>query len=335
MDSLIPDDVVEEIISAEVRSLGDSAHVKQRQKRRDHRRSGFRRRIANHWGTALDTLEELVATCCELGDLTVVNHEDSSSMFSAQVRLWSRGCQVAWEILLLLRSGYADGAMARWRTLHEIAVVSAFLEKHGERAATQYLDHVHVKNRKIAREYDACSTALGLPETTMEKLQELEDKRAQVLKQYGDHFKEEYGWAAEFCGVAKPDFARVREAAGYAHWKAYSGMANHPVHAGPHGILFRLGHTARSRANILIGPSLLGLTTPLHHSAISLMHSTFSFVHAVRKEGRESDHDAVGITARMQYVLDLSRRAGEQALKTSKALEEKYGHAGKQQTELA
>jgi hypothetical protein len=316
------------VLGAHARALHEAGRLPERQRRREILRNRFQRRIERHWGCALNTLEELVATCCELGDRIVANHADSSSLFSAQALLWARGCQVGWEVLLLLRGGYADAAFARWRTLHEIAVVTAFLEKHGEAAAARYLDHVHIKNRKIVREYNACCADLGYPAIPAHEIVALDDKRAQVLKKYGNDFKEEYGWAAPFCGVAKPDFVALREAAGYAHWKAHFGMANHAVHAGPHGILFRLGHPVGAKPLALMGPSLLGLCDPLHASAIGLMHTTFAFVRAVRKEDKESVRDALGVTARLQYVLDLSRRAGDQGLKASLKLQKKYGPAG-------
>ena len=43
-----------------------------------------------------------------------------------------RACQVTDEIICLLENGFADGAMARWRTLHEIAVVAVVISQHGE-----------------------------------------------------------------------------------------------------------------------------------------------------------------------------------------------------------
>ena len=41
-----------------------------------------------------------------------------------QTRLHARACQIAREVLTLLYAGFAEGAMARWRALHELAVLS-------------------------------------------------------------------------------------------------------------------------------------------------------------------------------------------------------------------
>ena len=54
------------------------------------------------------------------------------------------------EIICLLENGFADGAMARWRTLHEIAIVAIVLSKHGEDIAQGYLDHQAVESKRAA-----------------------------------------------------------------------------------------------------------------------------------------------------------------------------------------
>jgi len=50
-------------------------------------------------------------------------------------RLYGRACQIGRKIELLLSNGFADGAEARWRTLHELTVVACFIYKHGEETA--------------------------------------------------------------------------------------------------------------------------------------------------------------------------------------------------------
>jgi len=52
--------------------------------------------------------------------------------FEALVRLQAGAARVAGEIYALLLSGYASGAHARWRTLHEIAVTALFIAQRGQ-----------------------------------------------------------------------------------------------------------------------------------------------------------------------------------------------------------
>jgi hypothetical protein len=66
------------------------------------------------------------------------------------IRLLVRAWQVTDEILCLLENGFADGAMARWRTLHEIHVVAAVLMRHGESITERYLAHQAVESKRIS-----------------------------------------------------------------------------------------------------------------------------------------------------------------------------------------
>ena len=57
--------------------------------------------------------------------------KNNDQVFFVLWRLHARSCQITMEILALLKSGFADGAHARWRTLHEIAVTALFIKQQG------------------------------------------------------------------------------------------------------------------------------------------------------------------------------------------------------------
>ncbi len=63
--------------------------------------------------------------------------------------------------LVLLKNGYGQGALARWRTLHEVTCVARFIARHGEAVAEQYLLHDMVESWRATREYERCAPALG------------------------------------------------------------------------------------------------------------------------------------------------------------------------------
>lgn len=243
------------LIRDRVAELESADRMAQRKRRRAGRRLGFRRRLMRCWGDALDTLEELVATCAELGDRVAGAHHADSQLFSALELLRNRAVQVGWEVHTLASLGYADGAYARWRTLHELAVVSEFLREFGEDTATRYFEHAQVKNRRVIHEYNECQARLGYPRIPQGDVDHGERVKEQLLYRYGCDFGNEWGWAAEACGKRNPKFFDLREKVGYGHWKAHYGMANHAVHAGPHGVLFRLGHPLNSNPLPLSGPS--------------------------------------------------------------------------------
>jgi hypothetical protein len=80
---------------------------------------------------------------------------DRPQTFAVLINLHTRACQITDEILCLLGGGFADGAMARWRTLHEIVSVAYLIGRDGEELAERYVAHQIVESRKAARQYEA------------------------------------------------------------------------------------------------------------------------------------------------------------------------------------
>ena len=69
--------------------------------------------------------------------------------FDLLIKLHARACQITEEVICLLGGGFADGAMARWRSIHEISAVS-LIEEHGEGLAERYRLHEVVELRRRA-----------------------------------------------------------------------------------------------------------------------------------------------------------------------------------------
>ncbi len=130
-------------------------------------RAGFESRLCSVWGHALDLLEAQVAIALEAGESFNTRYRPESAanqdhIFEVLVRLHARGCQIGSEVLALLKSGFADGAHARWRTLHELAVVAYFIkERADDELAERYLLHSRVESLKAAVLYQKHHEALG------------------------------------------------------------------------------------------------------------------------------------------------------------------------------
>src|SRR5207244_4451291 len=73
--------------------------------------------------------------------------------FETLVRLQGGAVRVAGEVYTLMLSGYASGAHARWRTLHEIAVVALFIAQEDKKTAERYVYHRFVKSHEDALKY--------------------------------------------------------------------------------------------------------------------------------------------------------------------------------------
>src|SRR3712207_5473713 len=95
-----------------------------------HRRqaAAFEKRLAARWRAGLDLYETILGLAYDAGARFNRRHrvhaaEANDLVFEVLTHLHARACRTASEVLALLKTGHATGAHARWRTLHEIAVV--------------------------------------------------------------------------------------------------------------------------------------------------------------------------------------------------------------------
>ncbi len=238
--------------------------------------AGFRERLYERWRLPLERLRMLLTICREFGggiNQNVRQSADTTTKYLVEVltRSHARACQITEEILCLLEGGFADGAMARWRTLHEVAVVTSFIANHGEGIAERYVLHQVVEANRAAAEYQKCHARLGFEPIEEDELRTLKVQRDAVIKRFGAPFKEQYGWAADALKNPQPNFAEIERAVGNGHLRAHYRMATHNVHANPKGVFFKLGVIGDSNV-LLSGPSNAGLADPGDRTAWSLAH---------------------------------------------------------------
>ena len=241
---------------------------------------GFRKRLHDRWETPLESLRMLVTISRELGES--VNQEirqfpEAASrrhLIDVLARSHARACQIAEEIVCLLEAGFADGAMARWRTLHELAVVASLVASHGEDLAERYVLHQAVESKRAADDYAACQSRLGYEPLAEKEVKAVEASYDAVIARFGpDYGKGDYGWAGHHLNRAKPTFKDIERAVGIGHLRAHYRMASHNVHANPKGVFFKLGILNESQV-LLAGPSNAGLADPGHGAALSLAQVT-------------------------------------------------------------
>ena len=247
----------------------------------EHRsdRLEFEERLRGVWQRPLQLLEMFVAIATEAGsdfnrDFRPDAEKSDDYVFDALTRLHARACQIASEILLLLGSGYADGAHARWRSLHEIAVVSYAISEGGQEIGERYLLHDTVQRFKLAQKAYEFRDRINEEPTSQEELNRLRSKCDQLVARFGKPFKEDYGWAAALNKSAPTTIKELEEHAGLDHMRPYYRMASDNVHANSHGTYFRLGLSAYANEVLLAGPSNSGLADPGDSTAISLNQIT-------------------------------------------------------------
>lgn len=243
--------------------------------------SDFELRHSKLWKEALGSLHALIIASYEAGEAFARKHleEEAGEKLNVLVALHSRATQVANEVLCLLKSGYADGAHARWRTLHEIAVVMRFLSQCSEITVKKYLEHEAVESYKAMLQYQKYAEGLGAEACQESEIEELKDVKNNLTDKYGKDFSGSYGWAAKKLNVKNPNFSTLEAAVGIDHLRPYYKMASHNVHANPKGINFRLGLSDGPKM-FLSGPSNFGLSDPGQGVAISLGQVNVALLHA-------------------------------------------------------
>lgn len=233
----------------------------------------FREGIDHRWGKALGKLRMLLTMARELGEIVIAEPErESDTLHGLMVRLHVRSCQVTTEIITLLENGLADGAMARWRTLHEIVIVMELLDQHGEPLAMRYLAHQAVESKAAMDQYRVCAVSLGYDALDEQDCIDIEEGYDEVIQRYGKFFRTPYGWAEGFVpknSRGNIGLGELEAAAGQSDLASYYRLASSNVHAGPHALFFRLGLLGDTP--LLAGLSNAGLEEPGQNTAISLV----------------------------------------------------------------
>lgn len=252
---------------------------------------GFETRLQDHWGEALDLLENLIFRSFQIGAITNHDHRFEASqeqdyVFEALTHLHARACQTAFEIFTLLKSGYADGALARWRSLHEITATAYFIQDHGQDTAERFLLYQHIKSYYVAQTFQEYNEDLGYEPISDEVLEELEELREQLVDQFEDGFDDNgygLGWTADALPDQRVSIRKLEEEAGLEHYRPFYKLASESVHADSRGTMNRIGmidipEVPEYPQQLLSGPSNGGLSRPAELTAISLNQVTLTLV---------------------------------------------------------
>lgn len=248
---------------------------------REHKalRDGFERRLRQRWGPALDLYECVYVCCLESGEefhkeQSARAAHDDDAKFSALTLLHGRACLVASEIYGLLRTGHAAGAQARWRTLHELAVVAFILGAHDREISERFLLHRRVEQYKDAKRYQQHCEAIGYEKFSDEEMKGMRRASDEVVARYGPGYGRDWGWARPLLPEnEQPSFASLEKLAGFEHLRPWYRLANHGIHSGATGAVHVVDFYGRGR-EMLAGPSNSGLADPADGALISLCQVT-------------------------------------------------------------
>jgi hypothetical protein len=278
--------------------------------------SRFESNLYKVWGKAFDLLQMFIVISLEAGEkynyeFKTDSTEDDNYVLEVMARLHARACQIASEILALIKSGHADGAHARWRSLHEVSVVALFISTNGNELAERYLLYDNVESYKAATIYQEHCEKLGYEPLTKEELNEIKEIYDNLIDRFGKNYRYDYGWASSAIGKNKPSFRDIEKVAGLKHLRPYYKMACHNVHANPRGLFFKLGLYPESGDILLAGPSNVGMADPGHSTALSLAQITVSLL------THQPNLDRLVIC---QILMKLEKEIGEAFMEAARSL---------------
>lgn len=254
---------------------------------REHKRlnRGFERRLRWYWGPALDLYYAIVVSAEETGSNFREHHlpdGTSDALSDALLGLHARACRVAFEIHSLLSAGFPMGALARARTLHEIAVTAMVLGEYGREPehpdlAERFLLHSNVQSWKDALVYQEHYEALGEEPFGDEELAAMQQAHDDVVARFGRDFKEPYGWAIGLPLTSLRQFDQLEKLARISHLRGYYRWASHEVHSDAKGWAMNsverggVTYLNSSRSNVgLADPGQMALIS-LHQVSVALL----------------------------------------------------------------
>lgn len=189
-------------------------------------RTEFESRLLRRWLKPLHLLEMLSVLSLEAVEELYKELRDEeegqdieSSLFIALIQIHSRAIQIAQEIQCLMRSGFPDGAFSRWRTLHELSVLTYFLNDYGDELAEMYLDYKYIDNYNEMQEYRQYAEELGTVALSDDEIFRITHKRDMLIEKYGQGYEKNYGWTKNVLTKEKRNFKGVEEHVEMNHFR--------------------------------------------------------------------------------------------------------------------
>ncbi|WP_124519357.1 DUF5677 domain-containing protein [Burkholderia stagnalis] len=245
--------------------------------------AGFHQRLFETWHAPLTRLDSLIAMCMEIGSEINAEYRSSgkyspSSRRNITIRLHTRAVQIANEVSCLLKGGYADGAMARWRSLHETTVILAFLSRHDDILSSRFVDFQAIIRVKAATEYNEHHAELGFEPFDRATLAQYQTERDAMLAKYGQQFASENGWATDVLKQKRVTFKDIERLVDLSHLRPQYGFASKNIHSGVDSIGYKLALSMSSQETLLAGPSNEGLIEPTQCTSYSLIIATSELI---------------------------------------------------------
>ena len=271
------DEELERIVPARIPILIEEIRSAERARARSHDQIKVAAEVEAEWGKAFRHLQDLIEAVSELTRrhrirLNESPEEHIGDRHVARTVLAARAVQTALGIEILLRAGHAAAAWAQWRILHELAVVTRFVRKHGEAAAAAYLQHGIEQSYRTLKAIRTHHT-VGVDSPLLTQMLENHDEWRKVLESpewHGPGFGATYGWAAAALGRKRPTFADLERDVGMSVARPEYQRASHVIHSGVRGFLDHLPEDTADESRLPWAPHAGLLQEPLALTAKTL-----------------------------------------------------------------
>nr|WP_314399389.1 DUF5677 domain-containing protein [Pseudomonas lundensis] len=248
----------------------------------------FKERLFSTWELPLKRLDSLLYICTEivneLREHMITPECQKTIKINITTRLHARCVQVGKEISCLLHGGYADGAFARWRTLHETSATTKFICEDDEDLAVRFVDFQSIMRLGTATQYND-HNELGFDSFSDEQLARFEREKKEIQDKYEPNFEKKFGWARKALGDSvKPTgnltFADIEKFVELSFLRNHFSFASQYVHAGIDSIGYKLGTSMSNEDILLAGPSNEGFIEPIQCTSLSLIYATEALLKA-------------------------------------------------------
>lgn len=238
-------------------------------------KSSFQTKNFARWKPAFDHIEMIWEISRELGenhgkDIQYRDDEDNNTVMAALGNIFPKSLLIVQEIICLLKGGFPDGALTRWRSLHELSVTAKYIAIQGEEAAEQYLLSFHFSARRAAIQMNKHSERSKLQGFSAEELLGFDARCAEAERILGRQIKKDRDGEWPKITEIHRTFADVEESVGMNHWRPWYKWASNNIHGNYRPPDKSLGLVEAEGLAHLVGASNSGFVDPLQLTALTL-----------------------------------------------------------------
>jgi len=239
----------------------------------------FKKRALERWKPAFDHLEMMWNMAQELGEANAKefdqdSDESTQAVMAALSNIFPKALLVTNEIICLLKGGFPDGALARWRSLHELTVTAIYILQEGREPAVGYMLSFHFAARRAALQMNEHAELAHLEEFSKADLEGFDTRRKEAEKLLGRKIEKDKDGEWPAINLKHRNFAAIEKHVGMDHWRPLYKWASQHTHADLKPVGNLLGMSESKEAVNLVGASNSGFADPFMMTAISLAKIT-------------------------------------------------------------